>query len=69
MVLAYFVFVVVFFFFTAFELQITSFENLTESMDPFFRGKKCICTRRVIRFVMDTHGIDCQRALDASWAL
>lgn len=41
MVLAYFVFVVVFFFFlTAFELQITSFENLTESMDPFFRGEK-----------------------------
>lgn len=42
MVLAYFVFVVgfFFFFFTAFELQITSFENLTESMDPFFRGEK-----------------------------
>lgn len=39
MVLAYFVFVVGFFF-TAFELQITSFENLTESMDPFFRGEK-----------------------------
>lgn len=38
---AHFLFVVVFY---SFELQITSFENLMEPMDPLLGKKKCIHT-------------------------
>lgn len=66
MVWAYFVFVVVLYCFWVINQFL---ENLMEPMDPLFREKKNVAILlHNIQLVMDTHGIDCQKALEPSRA-